>query len=203
MAVQPVVHCRTCKCVIDRSVMIKDVDWFERAKGYNYCKTCWENFTRRRKQAKNGEAYQDNEFDDDIDFWFEASFDYLNRDMRLAPDYIKFKKQYESFIKEGMRPKGIYYALRYYYEQKSKLPYSQEKEKANGGCGIVPYIYNEAVGWWSNKMKQDASICERIEAQIKASIEAKQKTKVIQKKQPFDVRKKIDMSAIATWEDEE
>lgn len=214
MASLGMLHCRTCGCDIDREKLTKGKDWFERAKNWNYCKTCWENFTRKRRKAASGEAVRDEdanpgteEFEDELEFWFEASFDYLKQTARIKPNYLKFQSQYKNFLSQGMRPKGIYYSIRYWYETKSNLSYDQEKARADGGCGIVPYIYNEAVAWWSKKMKEDATICERIEAQIIASIAAKKKVKVIQQKDGSSARQKqrqaTELAMIGELEDDE
>lgn len=198
-----IVHCRTCGCDIDREAQIANRDWFKKTTNWYYCKTCWENFSLKRQKAADGSAMKTDEFDDEEEFWFEASYDYLNRDLRLAPNYCKFKGQFNSYLKDGMRPKGIYYTLRYWYEYHTKLPYEQRKERADGGIGIVPLIYNEAVSWWSKKIQEDADICKRIEAQILDSMESKRRTIVIQNKKANGPRKKIDLASIADWEDEE
>jgi hypothetical protein len=56
----------------------------------------------------------------------------------------KIKKQLTTFTKEnGYTYSGIYKTLKYFFDVR-KNPV----EKANGGLGIVPYVYEEAFLYW-------------------------------------------------------
>lgn len=54
----------------------------------------------------------------------------------------RIKKQIKEYIDEGKSMKDIYMTLRYWYEIKHKDP-----SKAQGGIGIVGYVYQEAMQW--------------------------------------------------------
>lgn len=57
---------------------------------------------------------------------------------------IKIRKQIETYITvNNYTYNGIYHALKYHYEIKNG-----SLEKANGGIGIVPYVYDDAFLYW-------------------------------------------------------
>ena len=66
----------------------------------------------------------------------------------LHEDYInpRVRKQINEFInKYNYSYSGIYRSLEYFYEIKGN-----SKEKANGGIGIVPYVYQDAYNYYYN-----------------------------------------------------
>lgn len=57
---------------------------------------------------------------------------------------IKIKKQMEMFKNEkNYSYSGMYKTLKYFFEIRGN-----QIEKANGGIGIIPYVYDEAFRYW-------------------------------------------------------
>lgn len=57
----------------------------------------------------------------------------------------KIAKQIKDFISKGLKYQGIYLTLKYWYEiEKNSI------EKANGGIGIVPFVYRDAEKYWKS-----------------------------------------------------
>ena len=83
-------------------------------------------------------------------------------------DYTFFKceRQRVKFVKEGYTNKGIAFSLQYFYEVQKG-----EKGKANGGIGIVPYVYDQATRYYIAKFQEQ----ERIRKQ---SLEKEEKKEV-------------------------
>ena len=65
----------------------------------------------------------------------------------------KIERQRISYIKQGLTNKDIYNALNYWYIVKNK-----SIEKANGGIGIVPYIYEDANEYFKSIEKSSQKI---------------------------------------------
>ena len=70
--------------------------------------------------------------------------------------YAKIKKQIKDYVtNHGYTYSGIHKALIYYYEIKGN---KFDKGKAQGGIGIVPYVYNDAFNYyyaiWEAQQKQ-------------------------------------------------
>jgi len=147
-----IVKCRICKQKFDT-----DANDFTLVgqKSY-YHKSCYENWIRERNnpQAKGDE-----------DFWYESIVDYLYRDVKMSIDFKKLDSQWKSFTKpeKKMTPKGIYFAVRYYYSV-----IKGDKEKALGGIGIVPNIYNESARYWEDLEIRKSGTLDAIIAQIKS-----------------------------------
>ena len=68
-------------------------------------------------------------------------------------DFQKIERQRISYIKQGLTNKDIYNALNYWYIVKNK-----SIEKANGGIGIVPYIYEDANEYFKSIEKSSQKI---------------------------------------------
>jgi hypothetical protein len=83
----------------------------------------------------------------------------------MKMDFSKIESQWRAFTKpeRKMTPKGIYFALRYYYEVQKG-----DKEKALGGIGIVANIYNDAAKYWVDLENRKAGTLEAIIEQIKS-----------------------------------
>ena len=66
----------------------------------------------------------------------------------LGDEYVKTKvdKQIKEYKQEGKTSENILKALEYWYDIKKN-----SIEQANGGIGIVGYIYKEALDYFNNK----------------------------------------------------
>jgi hypothetical protein len=190
MAKRALVHCRICKAAIDRD---NQDDWIEPTPKWFYHKSCYEDFAKKKGKIREGDISA--EVEDDI--WKSAVYDYLRRDLKMSINYQKFNSQWNNFLKKDMTAKGIYFALRYFYEVAHGDP-----KKSENGIGIVPHIYNEGTCYWGERNQRNKGICARIEAQIKQA-EA-QKTIVIHRERQAKKNKRmIDLSTIADMEDDE
>ena len=146
------VQCRLCKVRFDAD---KEPFTLIGKKSY-YHKKCYEAWVKNRNSATA--VLDDN-------FWYESVIDYLYRDIMMKMDFSKIESQWRAFTKpeRKMTPKGIYFALRYYYEVQKG-----DKEKALGGIGIVANIYNDAAKYWVDLENRKAGTLEAIIEQIKS-----------------------------------
>ena len=190
MAKRALVHCRICKASIDRD---NQTDWVEPTPKWFYHTSCYEDFARKKGRILEGDLSA--EVEDDI--WKSALYEYLRRDLKMTVNYSKFNSQWNNFLKKNMTAKGIYFALRYFYEIAKGDP-----NKSENGIGIVPHIYNEGTEYWGNRNQRDKGICARIEEQIRQS-EAAKVVVIHRKKQPKQNKREIDLASIAAMEDEE
>lgn len=146
-----IIQCRICKTRFDTEkepyVLVGKLSY--------YHKRCYEDWVRGRNDARTS---------GDEQFWHESVIDYLYRDVKMSIDFSKLDNQWKNFIKpeRKMTPKGIYFALRYYYDVQKG-----DKEKALGGIGIVPSIYNDSARYWENLETKKEGTIEAIIEQIK------------------------------------
>lgn len=154
MAKKDVVHCRICKQEINKSKEVEGKDWILRSRGWYYHCSCYNNWILKKDDIHTAVS--------DEELWKDASYQFLLREHYIQINYNKFDRQWQSYIKNGKTPKGIYFSLKYFYDiQKGN------REKAQEGIGIVQYIYNDAREYWSKREQQDRGIINRIEQQIK------------------------------------
>lgn len=154
MAKRAAVHCRICKEPIDRDIEEEGVDWIMTSKNFFFHKQCYDDWAVK----KNNIESQANE-----EMWFDATWEYLKRDLKIPLNFMKLKKQWDSYIKKGFTAKGIYFCLRYFYEVKKG-----DSTKSEGGIGIIPFIYSEGTNYWQSKEQRSKGICARIEEQVRA-----------------------------------
>lgn len=187
------VECRVCKQKFNRldPNLIEGVDWVKPVNLHYYHKKCYDDFAKKKGQiGKDGI-----EFEADEIVWKSAVEDYLKRDLKISIDYPRFNSQWKKYIeKDGRKPKGIYFTLKYFYDIRKNSP-----EKSEGGIGIVSWIYDEAAEYWGKRNQEDKGIVARLEEQIKKDMAQKAKI-VFQKNKKRD--SKIDFS-ILEKEDEE
>ncbi len=117
----------------------------------------------------------------------KAIFNYLI-DLGMKPNYAFWGRQRNDFInKYGYCDSGILMALKYWFgEKKNSI------EKANGGMGIVPYIYDEAQRYYKNIILKKRKLAEQ------AIRQQQEKNKVIKiNENKVDTRKKyIDLNLL-------
>ena len=142
-----IVKCRVCKQPFDID-SLDPAEWVKQLQLCYYHKKCYEDWCSCKDNAKTTNK--------DADFWYESLVDYLYRDIKMNIDFVKLKTQWASFIKPGknMTPKGIYFAIRYYYDIMKG-----DSTKALGGIGIVNSIYNDAKLYWAEReIKKEGTI---------------------------------------------
>jgi len=172
--------CHVCKAEINKR---KD-DWIQPSGkgGRYYHRSCYESW-------RQGNSEDDEEFIDLI-------YDYISHDLKKTYDYHKCNAQRQKFNKQGMSNKGIFFALKYFYDVKHN-----DWDKGFEGIGIVPYVYNESCAYWAEQERKTKGIMIQIEKQLRDA--AAQEKQVIRKKKIAPKKIKIDLASIAEMEDEE
>lgn len=130
------------------------------------------------------------EEDEGYTLWTTNMYDYLLIEQRIIPDMVLIKVQTRNFMRKGMRPKGMYNALRYFYEVVKK----DAIDKSNGGIGIVPHVYEDARAYWENRQLKEHNIVEQINNQIEQM--EKKKTILLKKKKKIKKGMEIDWDEI-------
>lgn len=171
-------ECRICKVLIDKE---KD-DWIKPVNNYYYHRKCYENW--KKTQPERDEE------------WHPFIYDFISRDLKVSYNYHMIEAQIKKFVKESMTMKGIYFALKYFYEIKGN-----EWDKGNGGIGIVPYVYKESCTYWAKRERMQEGTIAEIERQMREAMERPKKIVVKQNLKP----KKgfIEFSGIIELEEEE
>ena len=118
------------------------------------CKSCGKQFDRNAEQAviagprryahqkclPTGELVpMENPIDPELDKLNNYIINLLGKDYNAA----RVKKQIKDFKEQGMSYSGMLKSLIYFYEVKGN-----SKEKANGGIGIVPFVYKDAYNYY-------------------------------------------------------
>lgn len=170
-----IVHCRVCKGDIDRNIEQENIDWISPSKNFYYHKECYENW---KKKTNDIHAQADEKM------WKDAVYDYLRRDKKIVIDYLKMDAQWKALVKKGRTPKGIYFCVRYFYDVQNGDP-----SKAQGGIGIVDYIYEEGCNYWASKEIRERGLIAKIEQQMKDA--QNQETIVIKKTKDNNKKKKV------------
>lgn len=189
------VECRVCKQKFNRldPELLEGVDWVQPVNRHYFHKKCYEDFAKKKGQI--GKDGIELEVDDMV--WKAAVEDYLKRDLKISIDYPRFNSQWKKYVeKDGRKPKGIYFTLKYFYDIRKNSP-----ERSEGGIGIVSWIYEEAAEYWGKRNQEDKGIITRLEEQIKKDMAQKAKV-VFQKNKNKKRDSKIDFS-ILEEEDEE
>lgn len=191
MAKPTLLQCRICKRRdIDKSTQQEDIDYIRHGNCY-WHKECYEERERRRKKIDIHDENSDS-------FWKDAAYNYLKREIKIEVTNIFFL-QWEQYMKSTnpfYSAKGIYFALLYFYEIKKG-----NKDKSNGGIGIVPYIYEESRTYWYGREKKQQGIVADIERQMR---EAEHRQKKVVTKKSIQPRKfEVNLDAIEEMEDDE
>ena len=96
----------------------------------------------------------------------------------LKIEYVtpRIRKQLNTYVEQyGYTYSGMHKALIYFYEIKGNSP-----ERANGGVGIIPYVYQDAYNyyyalWEANQNNKDKVIEDYVPLQIEVKIPSPQK----------------------------
>lgn len=177
------VHCRVCKKNIDRE---NETGWIMPSKNYFYHEKCYKDWVEKKDDIHAKAA------DDE---WYEAMIYYLSHIVKSPIDYKKTKSQWKNFLKQNKTAKGIYFAIRYFYDVQKG-----DKDKSIGGIGIVSSIYDDSRAYWYDREEREHGICARIEAQMRQ--QAEQKKIVIKQAKRKSIREKaISLADIENMED--
>lgn len=151
------VMCRICKEKFDRNDpnLIEGIDYVKPSERMYYHKKCYDEYQLNREDIN---AVKNDEI------WFAATWELLTKHLKYNFNYVKVYNQWKSYIKDKMTAKGIYFALKYFYEIKKG-----DVKKSEHGIGIVPHIYKDSAEYWNGRQEQTKVICEGISKQIKES----------------------------------
>jgi hypothetical protein len=155
MAKTILVKCRICKQQFNRldPNLVEGVDYVKPSEKMYYHKRCYDEY-----QSSKLDVHAD--MTDDL--WFKAAWDFLRRDLKYDFNFVKVRKQWESFLKNKMTAKGMYFALKYFYEIKKN-----DASKSENGIGIIPHIYEDSRDYWVEREHREQGIVAAIEQQIK------------------------------------
>lgn len=175
------VMCRCCKQRFNANPEDEGITWLMPSKNFYYHFQCYNDWVKKKNDVHTQA---------DEDLWFDAVWQFLKKNLKIINggdnDYIKIKKQWNSYLSKGFTPKGIYFSVLYFYTIKKGDP-----SKAKGGIGIVPFIYKEATDYWVAKEIKERGVIANIEKQIKMAFQ--QETIVLnniskkKKKKAFDL----------------
>lgn len=183
------VICRVCKQKFDTNSLREGVDWIKPEPNYYYHTKCYNDWKTKKKSFGTGTEAIENDT-----LWLDAAYDYLVKDLLMPMDYGKMRSQWNRLLKKGRTPKGIYFAVRYFYEIEKG-----DKAKANGGIGIIDYVYDRSAQYWANRERNGERILAQIEEQVKA-LHARETTVIERKRKPKKQKKVIDLNMIEDWE---
>lgn len=142
---------------------------------YYYHKNCYEQW------AKKQGALEAKMSDDE---WFEALKYYLNHVVKAPVDWKKLTSQWNNFLKQKKTAKGIYFTMRYAYDI-----VKMDKEKSQGGIGIVSVAYQDSCDYWETRFKRDSTIIEKIEKQAQEQV--RQRVNLVAQTKKKTVKKKL------------
>ena len=191
MAKKAIVHCRVCKQEFNRldPKLLEGVDWVNPSNRIYYHKACYDEYQRSRLDVH---AKMRNEK------WFDAAWDFLRKDLKYDFHFKKVERQWDKYLKDGKTAKGMYFALKYFYEIKKN-----DVTKSENGIGIIPHIYEDSCSYWQEREHREQGIVAAIEQQIKEA----QNQKIIDvrvKKVKRQVKSAADVLAeIMDMEDDE
>ena len=171
-------HCRVCGLLLN---LDKD-DWIKPVNNYYYHRDCY--YEWKKSNPTDDEEYRD------------LIYDFIKRDMHFEYSYWKCEAQLNKFVKNGMTLKGVFFALKYFYEVSHG-----DWSKGHGGVGIVPYIYEDSCRYWARREQEQKGAIAEIEQQM---LEAHQReVKKVLAPQPKKKKKEVDLSVLGEMEDEE
>lgn len=166
-----IVKCRACGVKFNTD----NEPWIMPSTNYYYHKNCYEQWAKRQGalEAKMSD-----------DEWFEALKYYLNHVVKAPVDWKKLTSQWNNFLKQKKTAKGIYFTMRYAYDI-----VKMDKEKSQGGIGIVSVAYQDSCDYWETRFKRDSTIIEKIEKQAQEQV--RQRVNLVAQTKKKTVKKKL------------
>ena len=154
MAKTILVKCRICKEQFNRldPNLIEGVDFVKPSERMYYHKKCYDEYQNSKLDVHANMTDE---------LWFQAAWDFLRRDLKYGFNFVKVRRQWESFLKNKMTAKGMYFALKYHYEIKKG-----DVTKSENGIGIIPHIYEDSCSYWMERESRITGIVAAIEQQI-------------------------------------
>ena len=131
------------------------------------CPGCKERFDIREGYIKSTTRYWhpkcyeakqiEKEATTERDLGRQAIFNYLT-EVGFEPNYVRWGQQISKFRREGYTDVGILLTLKYWFEIKQG-----DIAKANGGMGIVPFIYQDAQRYYHSILQKQAQLEQEME----------------------------------------
>lgn len=188
MAKLALVHCRICKKAIDRMSDTEE-PWVMPSRNYFYHARCLEEAEANKKIIR----YSNTSFNEKD--WKKYLMDYLSKEIKMEINYSKISSQWKNFIKQGLTPKGIYFAIRYFYDC-----LNGDKTKAQGGIGIVTSIYDESCNYWEEKERKEKINLNKLQEQL--SQDKPQEKQYIFRENKKKTSNMLELSSIFELEDD-
>lgn len=191
MVKKPPVKCPQCGRSFYREDGIENVDWIHIKNRYWHV-ACHKLYEQFRETVDIRDNLPDER-------WYQELRDYLWFDVKLPEaNWAMIDQQWNSFLKKHYTAKGIYFTIRYFYNIKNG-----DTDKANGGIGIVPFIYREAQTYWQSHRAQMESLMTQIVSQRRLKDEQEQNQRVVSVSRKKKNRIKVlDLSEIEGEEGE-
>lgn len=138
-------HMHKVKCLYCGQVFDRDKEPFVQVSARRYAHWAC-------AQSEDDKILQDEKDRNELYDYIKALFNTNTVDLRIHKQIKKFKDEYE-YTYSGMRK-----ALVYFYEIKGN-----PIEKANGGIGIIPYVYRKAYEyyfslWQAQQQNEDKNV---------------------------------------------
>lgn len=186
-----IVHCRVCGLEFDRNDknLTEGVDWVKPANRVYYHKACYDEYKANKDNVHS-------KMSDDA--WFEATWEFLTKDLKAPVDYKKIRSQWNNFLKKKMTAKGIYFAVKYFYGVKGN-----DASKNEGGIGIVPHVYEDSRNYWQDREQRETGIIAAIEKQILEAANQNVVQVKINKKKKKTINAADSLAAIVGMEEDE
>lgn len=145
------VKCRVCGERFDTEDA--SIDWIMPTRNFYYHRRCHEIWVNGKNDIKATSSDEE---------WFVYLKEFLYKEVHANVDFSKLTKQWQVYIKKRKyTAKGIYFAMRYFFEKGGGSP-----DKTDG-IGIIPYIYKEAAQYWYDRNQREEGICAKIEEQLR------------------------------------
>lgn len=125
MAKQPKVKCPICN-----KQFYREDEPFIKLKNRYYHQACYEASEKEKSEEEKEK---------------ELLTEYIKQLFNINTLTVKINRQIKDLLEKNYSYKGIRMTLKYWFEIKGN-----SIEKANGGIGIVPYVYEQALIYWKS-----------------------------------------------------
>lgn len=148
------VKCRWCGQHFDTD-SLSEHEWIMPSRNQYYHTKCW-------SDKQNGKIRPE-ENQDGFLVWKLNIFDFIERDLKGDCNYTRITQQMKQYKNQfpHWTYKGMFFALKWFYEIKRN-----NWDKANGGLGILPYIYDEGTEYWRQQERIKQGTVQKIQQQL-------------------------------------
>jgi len=174
-----IVKCRWCGVPFDTDNLEKD-KWVMPKEKWYYHIDCW-----HEKETPGSTKPDSKNKQDEFEVYRQNIFLFIERDLKGICDYARITQQMTQFKTKNKdwTYKGMFLVLKWFYEIKKN-----DWNKANGGIGILPYVYYEGTEYWREQERRNRGITAKIEEQMKERAEKEPIILTRKKKEKSKVR---------------